>query len=90
MPNKIGAISLNTLYWYDSNKGQRVSIRPYNAVTEGWLSTVVDGCKKGEPGDLQLDWLEVQLDMFRARGMQVWLSGHVPPSPGNYVRAWQK
>lgn len=31
-----------------------------------------------------MDWLEVQLSIFRARGMQVWLSGHVPPSPGNY------
>lgn len=31
-----------------------------------------------------MDWLDVQLEMYRARGMQVWLSGHVPPSPGNY------
>lgn len=66
----------------------------------------VGGCEYREPddpGNLQLDWLEVQLRTFRQRGMQVpctttlsgicsepyfnqkvWLTGHVPPSPGNY------
>ncbi|KAF9518808.1 hypothetical protein BS47DRAFT_1370951 [Hydnum rufescens UP504] len=65
IPNELGALSLNTLYWYDNNKA-------------------VEGCKKGEPGSLELDWLEVQLDVFRQRGMQVWLSGHVPPTPRSY------
>ncbi|KAG7527447.1 hypothetical protein FFLO_06927 [Filobasidium floriforme] len=47
---------------------------------------VVDGCKDGsnEPGALEFDWLEVQLDSFRERGMQVWLTGHVPPKMGRY------
>jgi len=31
-----------------------------------------------------MDWLEVQLAEFRDRGMQVWLSGHVPPHMGVY------
>lgn len=31
-----------------------------------------------------MDWLEVQLSEFRERGMQVWLSGHVPPHLGVY------
>ncbi|CED83970.1 Acid sphingomyelinase and PHM5 phosphate metabolism protein [Phaffia rhodozyma] len=67
IPDKLAVISLNTLYWYDSNKA-------------------VDGCAFGssEPGALQMDWLEVQLEIYRDRGMQVWLSGHVPPSAGNY------
>lgn len=30
-----------------------------------------------------MDWLDVQLNGFRERGMQVWLSGHVPPAAGN-------
>jgi hypothetical protein len=36
-------------------------------------SIAVDGCKDGsdEPGALEFDWLEVQLDSFRERGMQV-------------------
>lgn len=31
-----------------------------------------------------MDWLEVQLEEFRERGMQVWLTGHVPPHSGHY------
>ncbi|KAG8976510.1 Endopolyphosphatase, partial [Tulasnella sp. 427] len=69
IPNQLAVISLNTLYFYDSNKA-------------------VDGCptKKGseDPGRLQLDWLEVQLQQFRKRKMQVWIIGHVPPTMGNY------
>ncbi|KAF5387835.1 hypothetical protein D9615_000419 [Tricholomella constricta] len=68
IPNKVAAISLNTMYFYDSNKA-------------------VGGCgfkDPSDPGNLQLDWLEVQLNGYRSRDMQVWITGHVPPSPGNY------
>ncbi|KAG9015715.1 Endopolyphosphatase, partial [Tulasnella sp. JGI-2019a] len=67
IPDRLAAISLNTLYWYDSNKA-------------------VDGCPidSDDPGRLELDWLEVQLNMFRKRKMQVWMTGHVPPTLGNY------
>ncbi|KAG8966443.1 Endopolyphosphatase [Tulasnella sp. 419] len=69
IPNHLAAISLNTIYFYDSNKA-------------------VDGCPPHteDPGTLQLDWLEVQLDMFRSRKMQVWIMGHVPPTMGNYYQ----
>ncbi|KAF4574592.1 hypothetical protein EYR36_005940 [Pleurotus pulmonarius] len=65
VPNALAVISLNTMYFYDSNKA-------------------VGGCEytdRDDPGNLQFDWLEVQLTMFRERKMQV---SHVPPSPGNY------
>ncbi|KAH8118273.1 Metallo-dependent phosphatase-like protein, partial [Phellopilus nigrolimitatus] len=68
IPGEVAVISLNTMYFYDSNKA-------------------VGGCEymdADDPGNLEYDWLEVQLDRYRERGMQVWLSGHVPPSPGNY------
>ncbi|KAF7332218.1 RFX-type winged-helix domain-containing protein [Mycena kentingensis (nom. inval.)] len=68
IPDALAVISLNTMYFYDSNKA-------------------VGGCQfldRDDAGNLQFDWLEVQLKGFRARGMQVWISGHVPPSPGNY------
>ncbi|KLO18105.1 endopolyphosphatase [Schizopora paradoxa] len=68
IPDHVAAVSLNTMYFYDSNKA-------------------VGGCEYGDrddPGNLQFDWLEVQLDRYRDRGLQVWLTGHVPPSPGNY------
>lgn len=47
---------------------------------------VVDGCEDGtsDPGAMEFEWLEVQLEEFRERGMQVWLTGHVPPHSGNY------
>lgn len=51
---------------------------------------VVDGCPPtrsgdtAEPGTLQLDWLVVQLNRWRSRGMQVWLTGHVPPTPSGW------
>lgn len=47
---------------------------------------MVDGCRdrSNDPGALEMDWLEVQLEEFRERGMQVWLTGHVPPHMGHY------
>ncbi|WVQ75194.1 hypothetical protein IAR50_004805 [Cryptococcus sp. DSM 104548] len=67
IPDKLAVISMNTLFWYDSN-------------------TLVDGCgdHSNDPGALEMDWLEVQLSNFRERGMQVWLTGHVPPHMGHY------
>ncbi|KZP17262.1 endopolyphosphatase [Athelia psychrophila] len=68
VPDAIGVISLNTLYFYDSNKA-------------------VGGCEYTDPedaGNLQFDWLQVQLESFRNRNMQVWVTGHVPPSSGTY------
>ncbi|KAJ7180099.1 hypothetical protein C8R43DRAFT_971689, partial [Mycena crocata] len=63
VPDSVAVISLNTMYFYDSNKA-------------------VGGCEfkdREDAGNLQFDWLEVQLKGFRGRGL-----GHVPPSPGNY------
>jgi len=55
IPDQIGVISLNTMYFFESNKA-------------------VGGCEYKEPndaGNLQFDWLEVQLKSFRARHMLV-------------------
>ncbi|TBU49566.1 Metallo-dependent phosphatase-like protein [Dichomitus squalens] len=68
IPSSVAVISLNTMYFYDSN-------------------AAVGGCEHSEPqdpGNLHFDWLDVQLETFRSRKMQVWLTGHVPPSPRNY------
>jgi len=67
------------------------------------MVTVVDGCRykdQDDPGNLEFDWMDVQLGLFRDRGMkvnltkyswlskidllQVWMVGHVPPSASNY------
>lgn len=37
-------------------------------------TAAVSGCpykERNDPGNLELDWLEVQLEMYRKRGMQV-------------------
>ncbi|CAK5264673.1 unnamed protein product [Mycena citricolor] len=68
VPDSLAVVSLNTMYFYHSNKA-------------------VSGCsfkERDDAGNLEFDWLEVQLKGFRARGMQVWLTGHVPPSIDNY------
>lgn len=68
IPDALAAISLSTMYFYHDNKAVR-------------------GCPLGDasdPGNLQFDWLEEQLEMFRARQMQVWVTGHVPPSDYHY------
>lgn len=47
----------------------------------------VGGCDYAnpkDPGNIHLDWLEEQLEAFRSRQMQVWITGHVPPSETNY------
>ncbi|KAF8621618.1 hypothetical protein AX15_007637 [Amanita polypyramis BW_CC] len=67
-PNELAVISLNTMYFYDSNDA--VHGCPYN--------------EPEDPGNMEFDWLETRLRNYRDRGMQVWLTGHVPPSPGNY------
>ncbi|KAJ7068283.1 hypothetical protein C8F01DRAFT_1117593 [Mycena amicta] len=54
VPDSLAVISLNTMFWYDSNKA-------------------VGGClftERDDAGNLQFDWLEVQLKGFRARNMQ--------------------
>ncbi|KAG2141710.1 Metallo-dependent phosphatase-like protein [Suillus bovinus] len=68
IPDALAAISLNTMYFYHNNKAVR-------------------GClvnDASDPGNLQFDWLEEQLKMFRARQMQVWVTGHIPPSDYHY------
>ncbi|KAG1820175.1 Metallo-dependent phosphatase-like protein [Suillus subaureus] len=71
IPDALAAISLSTMYFYHDNKEL----------------TAVRGCPVGDasdPGNLQFDWLEEQLEMFRARQMQVWVTGHIPPSDYYY------
>ncbi|OAX42027.1 hypothetical protein K503DRAFT_414558 [Rhizopogon vinicolor AM-OR11-026] len=68
IPDAVAAISLNTLYFYKKNHA-------------------VGGCNfndPDDPGNIHLDWLEEQLESFRSRQMQVWITGHVPPSEKGY------
>lgn len=66
IPGKLAVLSINTLYWFESNP-------------------IVDGCdRRKDPGHLQFRWLSIILSELRARGMKVWLTGHVPPNAKNW------
>ena len=74
IPGRLGVVSLNTLYFYDSNKA--VDGCPRRSRSEDSANA--------DPGTLQLEWLVEQLMDFRRRNMQVHIIGHVPPTAGNY------
>ena len=77
IPNSVAVISLNTMYFYDSNTG----MSPHTSYVKSRILTsrhgdgaAVGGCEHSDPqdpGNLEFDWLEVQLQMFRERKMQV-------------------
>ena len=70
----MAVISLNTMYFYDSNKGELNLARFLLYPILISCGTAITGCvykEPDDPGNLQFDWLEVQLDMYRRRGMQV-------------------
>ncbi|KAK4674241.1 Endopolyphosphatase [Podospora pseudopauciseta] len=51
----------------------------------------VDGCENpSEPGFKQLEWLRVQLEFMRERGMKVILMGHVPPARTDSKKLWDE
>ncbi|MCJ1399470.1 hypothetical protein MMC11_002672 [Xylographa trunciseda] len=72
IPNKLAVISLNTLYFFDSN-------------------AAVDGCADpSEPGYQHLEWLRIQLQFLRERGMKAILMGHVPPARTESKTSWDE
>ncbi|KAL2127196.1 hypothetical protein VTI74DRAFT_11115 [Chaetomium olivicolor] len=51
----------------------------------------VDGCADpSEPGYKQLEWLRVQLQFLRDRGMKAILMGHVPPARTESKKLWDE
>jgi endopolyphosphatase len=70
LPGSLVVVSLNTLYFYDSNK-----------VVDGCPADNPD-----DPGSRELAWLEVQLGRWRSEAKQVWMTGHVPPRPGSWYQ----
>ncbi|KAF2637083.1 Endopolyphosphatase [Massarina eburnea CBS 473.64] len=51
----------------------------------------VDGCaNKHEPGYEQFEWLRIQLQIMRDRGVSAILIGHVPPAHVNSKESWEQ
>lgn len=72
IPKQLAVISLNTMYFFDSN-------------------SAVDGCEaKSEPGYEHMEWLRIQLQFLRDRGMKAILMGHVPPAKTESKQAWDE
>lgn len=54
-------------------------------------NTAVDGCAENtEPGYAQMDWLRVQLQFLRQRGMKAILTGHVAPARTESKMSWDE
>jgi endopolyphosphatase len=51
----------------------------------------VDGCaNKHEPGYEHMEWLRIQLQILRDRGMKAILMGHVPPARVDSKESWDE
>ena len=54
-------------------------------------NTAVDGCAEtSEPGYQQMEWLRIQLQFMRNRGMKAILIGHVPPARTEAKLLWDE
>ena len=54
-------------------------------------NTAVDGCaESSEPGYQQMEWLRIQLQFLRNRGMKAILIGHVPPARTEAKLLWDE
>ena len=54
-------------------------------------NTAVDGCAKpSEPGYEQMEWLRIQLQFLRERGMKAIMTGHVPPARTDSKSSWDE
>lgn len=54
-------------------------------------NAAVDGCaERSEPGYQQMEWLRIQLQFIRSRGMKALLMGHVPPARTEAKLLWDE
>ena len=54
-------------------------------------NAAADGCAApSEPGYRQMEWLRIQLQYMRDRGMKVVLTGHVPPTREKSKTGWDE
>lgn len=54
-------------------------------------NTAVDGCADPtEPGYEQMEWLRIQLQFLRQRGMKAILTGHIPPARTDNKLSWDE
>jgi len=70
---------------------QRLAVFSLNTLYFFDSNTAVDGCAaKSEPGYEQMEWLRIQLQFLRQRGMKAILMGHVPPARTESKQSWDE
>jgi endopolyphosphatase len=78
--------------WFESEViPNKLSVFSLNTLYFFDSNNAVDGCaQKSEPGYQQMEWLRVQLQIIRERGMKAILMGHVPPARSGDKQAWDE
>ena len=70
---------------------RRLTVFSLNTLYFFSSNTAVDGCAaKAEPGYEQMEWLRIQLQFLRQRGMKAILMGHVPPARTESKQSWDE
>ncbi|USW48180.1 Putative metallo-dependent phosphatase [Septoria linicola] len=70
---------------------QKLAVFSLNTLYFFGSNAAADGCAlHGEPGYQQMEWLRVQLQFMRDRGMKAMLIGHVPPVRQEAKTSWDE
>ncbi|KAH7095897.1 Metallo-dependent phosphatase-like protein [Paraphoma chrysanthemicola] len=69
----------------------RLAVISLNTIYFFSSNSGVDGCaNKHEPGFEHMEWLRIQLQILRERGMKAILMGHVPPARVDSKESWDE
>lgn len=69
----------------------RLAVFSLNTIYFFDSNSAVDGCDaKSEPGYEHMEWLRIQLQFLRQRGMKAILIGHVPPARTSSKQSWDE
>ncbi|OQO12350.1 hypothetical protein B0A48_02992 [Cryoendolithus antarcticus] len=69
----------------------RLAVFSLNTLYFFTSNAAVDGCAaRSEPGYRQMEWLRIQLQFMRDRGMKAILIGHVPPARTDAKTQWDE
>ena len=70
---------------------QKLAVFSLNTLYFFTNNAAVDGCgQKSEAGYEHMEWLRIQLQFMRQRGMKAILTGHVPPARTNSKQLWDE
>jgi endopolyphosphatase len=70
---------------------QKLAVFSLNTLYFFSHNAAVDGCAlRSEPGYEHFEWLRIQLQFMRERGMKAILTGHVPPARTDSKQLWDE